>query len=97
MGYTSAMSVRKVISLRLEAEEYDRLEAEARRLGIAPGVLARLYVRERLNGDRPRQELRRVGQAALDRLAELTSDLPPIDAVRVAREGRDDLEGRPLL
>ena len=91
------MSVRKVISLRLEAEEYDRLEAEARRLGIAPGTLARAYVREGLNGGDREQERRRVGLAALDRLDELTSDLPPVDAVRIAREGREDLERRPFL
>jgi hypothetical protein len=40
---------------------------------------------------------RRRGLEALDRLAELTADLPPIDAVRVARESREELERRPYL
>jgi hypothetical protein len=32
---------------------------------------------------------------ALDRLAALTADLPPIDAVRIAEERRHELEERP--
>jgi hypothetical protein len=63
---------------------------------MAPGTLARLYVRAGLgDGESERERRRQAGLAALDRLAELTSDLPPVDAARVAREGREDLEQRP--
>ena len=37
---------------------------------------------------------RRAGLAALDRLAELTADLTPVDAVRVARKSREEPERR---
>jgi hypothetical protein len=48
----------------------------------------------RSKGD-PREARRReAGIEALDRLAELTADLPIVEAVRVARESRDDLDGR---
>ena len=85
----------KVVTLRLDPEDYERLEAEARRLGLLPGTLARVYVRAGLQGQHDEEERRRrSGLAALDRLAELTSDLPPVDAVQTARESRDELERR---
>ena len=91
------MRARKVVTVRLETDDYRRLEAEAKRLGMRPGALARQYVRARLNGAESRAERRRSGLEALDRLAELTADLPRIDAVRVARESREELERRPFL
>ena len=92
------MSTRKPITLRLDAADYDRLEAEARRLGMAPSSLAEVYVRAGLgNGEAEHERRRRAGLAALDRLAELTMDLPRIDAVRVARESREELEQRLIL
>jgi len=89
----------RAISVRLEAADYERLAAEARRLGLPPATLVRLYVRAGLGGEGETgaERSRRAGLAALDRLAELTADLPPIDAVRVARESRDELERRTRL
>lgn len=40
--------------------------------------------------------IRQSRQDALARLAELTAGLPPIDAVQLVREGRDELEKRAL-
>jgi hypothetical protein len=69
------------------------------RLGLAPGALAREYVRAGLagNGESAAERRRPQRLAALDRLAELTADLPPVDAVRVARESREGLEQRPYM
>jgi hypothetical protein len=88
----------RAITLRLEPQDYARREAEDRRLGFLPGNLTRVYVRSGLEGERAEVERRRmIGLPASDRLAELTIDLPPLDAVRIARESRDDLERRLTL
>jgi hypothetical protein len=85
----------KAVTLRLEPADRVRLEAEARRLGMSPGTLARVYVRAGLNGGAAEAEhRRRTGLDALDRLVALTADLPLVDAVQVARESRDALEQR---
>lgn len=84
--------------LRLQADDYDRLEAEARRLGVPPATLVRIYVRASLNADETEQaRRRRVGLDALDKLAELTAGLPVVDAVAIARESREELETRSSL
>jgi hypothetical protein len=87
----------KAVTLRLHPADYERLEAEAERLGMLPGTLARVYVRAGLSGGAIEAKRRRAGLAALDRLAELTADLPPIDAIDVARASRDELERRSAL
>jgi hypothetical protein len=91
------MNTTKAITLRLEPVDYDRLEAEAKRLGMPPATLARVYVRAALDGTRRETTTERnrcIGLEALDRLAELTADLPPVDAVQIARESREELERR---
>jgi hypothetical protein len=40
-----AMSMTKAITLRLDPSDYERLETEAERLGVAPATLAQVYVR----------------------------------------------------
>jgi hypothetical protein len=88
------MSGRKTITLRLDAPDYERLAAEAKRLGMARGVLARSYVQAGLSQcDGASEQRRRDGLAALKRLAALTADLPPVDAVKVTAESREVLEG----
>jgi hypothetical protein len=92
------MSTTRAVTLRLDTADYERLQAAAERRGIAPSALARDYVRASLaiaHGDGERR--RQVGLAALDRLAQLTADLPPSDALRIARESREELEARPHL
>src|SRR5437879_5811013 len=89
------MSTLHEITLRLDPDDYARLESEAARLGVPPATLVRMYVRGRLNGDETEAERqRRAGLEALDRLTELTMNLPRVDAVQFARESRDELEGR---
>jgi hypothetical protein len=85
----------RAVTLRLDPTDHERLEAEAARLGMAPGTLARVYVRAGLSGSTTEAERRRRGAlVALERLAELTADLPSVDAVEVARGGRDELGRR---
>ena len=78
------------VTLRLDEDDYDRLEAEATELGVKPGTLARVLLHASLTRSG------RGGPAldALDRLAALTGDLPAVDAVRVAADVRRDLEKR---
>lgn len=40
----------KAVTVRLQAEDYRRLESEARRLGMRPGTLARVLLRSGLTG-----------------------------------------------
>ncbi len=92
------MKVRKAITLRLDPEDHERLEREAKRLGMQPGTLARVYVHAGLVGKigREAERKRRLGLDALHRLMQLTADLPPVDAVSVARESREELDRRPV-
>ncbi len=90
------MSVTKAITLRVDPADYERLEAEAERLGVAPATLARVFVRAGLNDDakaasgRNRQE----GLAALRSLSSLRQRLPDdgslVDVVEIVAEGREE-------
>lgn len=92
------MNTLRAITVRLDPVDYARLEAEAERLGVPPATLVRMYVRGRLSGDDTEVESRRrIGLQALDRLAELTADLPAVDAVQIAHESREALDTRPSL
>lgn len=93
------MSATKGVTLRLDSADYERLAAEAKRLGMSPGTLARVYVRAGLarNAESEAEWRRRIGLEALERLAQITADLPPTDAVQVARESREELEQRPFV
>lgn len=95
------MSATRAITLRLDPTDYERLEAEAERLGIAPATLARVYVRAGLNtdGESETDRRRRVGLDALRRLDMFRRELrdagyPSVDAVKLVREGREELERR---
>ena len=90
------MSVTKAITLRLDPADYERLEAEAERFGVAPATLARVYVRAGLSGEAESKAARnrRTGLAALRSLAELRHRLPddhsPVDVVQIIAEGREE-------
>lgn len=92
------MSTLRAITLRLDPEDYDHLEAEAARLGMPLATLVRVYVRARLStGETGQERQRQAGLDALDQLATLAADLPSVDAVQVARESREELASRPDL
>jgi hypothetical protein len=90
------MSAAKAISLRLDPEDRERLEAEAQRLGLSPATLARAYVHVGLLGSDliPVGGARRADLAVLERLSELRHALPDdgsaVDVVRVIAEGREE-------
>lgn len=89
------MSTLRVMTLRLEPEDYDQLESEATRLGVPPATLVRMYIRAKLqNGEAKAERRRGAAFDALDRLAELTTGLPHANAVQIARESREELENR---
>jgi len=100
--YHRAMRTMRAITLRLNPLDYDRLETEARRLGLAPAILARVYVRAGLTGKAQNEEesKRRAGLEALDQLEVLRQEVrragyPSVDAAQVMRESREELEQRP--
>ncbi len=92
------MSAKKVVTVRLDAADYDRLSTEAKRLDVSRGTLARAYVRAGLaEDDAPADERRRAGLAALAGFAALRARLPdagPVDVAQLIPEGRDALSRR---
>lgn len=92
------MAQSKAITLHLAPADYERLAAEAQRRGLSVGELARTYVQAALPAEGIwTEERRKAALEALDRLAELRADLPPVDAVQIARESRKDLERRSIF
>jgi hypothetical protein len=75
-------------TIELQPDAYDIVVREAERRGIEPDALVDELVRTDLG--QPNGDL----NAALDALAEFRAGLPPIDAVALVREGRDELEAR---
>lgn len=92
------MSNQKAVTIHLDDDDYKRLEAEARRKGLEPGVLVESYVHGALGRDQDQVAQRKQRALdALERLARLRDGLPEIDAVQVARESREELERRSAL
>jgi hypothetical protein len=86
------------LTVRLEAEDYERLEREATRLGMRPGTLARVLLRASLGAPERRPEQPSVSLEQLfERLARLRAGLPPVDAAAVVAASRADLEQRGQL
>lgn len=74
--------------IELQPDACELVVREAERRGVEPDALVDELVQSDLgrgNGDL---------NAALDALAEFRAGLPPIDAVALVREGRDELEAR---
>ena len=83
------------VTVRLEAQDYERLESEATRLGMRPGTLARVLLRASLGAPERQPEHPSVSLEQLfDRLARLREGLPPVDAVAITSAGRAMLEDR---
>jgi hypothetical protein len=83
------------LTVRLEAEDYERLEREATRLGMRPGTLARVLLRASLGAPERRPEHPPVPrEQLLERIARLRAGLPPVDAAAVVAASRADLEQR---
>lgn len=89
----------KTIVVELDPVDYDRLRDEAARQGKALEALARDYLRAQLPDQTDADERRRRMLEALDALAKLREELrqdgyPPVDAVELLRQGREELERR---
>jgi hypothetical protein len=83
------------LTVRLEAEDYERLEREATRLGMRPGTLARVLLRASLGAPERRPEYPPIPlEQLLERLARLRAGLPPVDAAAVVAASRTDVEQR---
>ena len=86
----------KPLTVRLDPPDYERLEDEARGLGMRPGTLARVLLHASLGAEA------RAGSAApadarlaaLDRLMALSRGRRPADAVRLVNEAREDIGGQ---
>ena len=76
------------LTIELPEDDFLRLQAESRRLGMRPEA----KVLELISRSLPP----RIGDAslALDRLRELRKNLPPVDAAEVIRAARTELEAR---
>ena len=73
-------------TIELQPNAYDVVVREAERRGVEPDALVDELVRTDLgqgSGDL---------NVALDALADFRAELPPIDAVALVREGRDELK-----
>jgi hypothetical protein len=85
----------RALTVRLEPQDYERLEREATRLGMRPGTLARVLLRASLGAPERQPEHPSVSLEQLfDRLARLREGLPPVDAAAVTAAGRTMLETR---
>ncbi len=83
----------KPLTIRLDPPDYERLEDEARGLGMRPGTLARVLLHASLSpGSRAATTSPAEARlAALDRLMALAKGRPQTDAVRLVNEAREDI------
>ncbi|HZA84630.1 MAG TPA: hypothetical protein VFC13_24670 [Actinomycetes bacterium] len=89
------MPTTHALTVRLAAEDYERLEREASRLGMRPGTLARVLLRASLGEPRRQPEHPSISLEELfDRLAQLRAGLPPVDAAAITAASRAQLGRR---
>jgi hypothetical protein len=77
----------QTVTIHLSREERDRLQSEANRRRLTPEILAAKLLREQLAQVPAPLE-------ALTQLRTIAKQMPPIDAVKLARDSREDLEYR---
>ena len=85
----------KPLTVRLDGPDYQRLEEEARGLGMRPGTLARVILHANLAGTAPVSASAATRLSALDRLTALSRGRPAADAVRLLAEAREDIGAPP--
>ena len=76
----------KPITIRLELPDYERLEGEAKNLGMRAGTLAKVLLHGSLAKTGATQV--EVALTALDRLSALSVGKAPVDAVKLVHEAR---------
>jgi hypothetical protein len=86
----------RLISLRIPAGDYSKLQRDAAALGLKPAVLARVLIRASLNAPSaaPRRHSRRQVAAALDRIDRriATGGVPAVDPVALIKRAREERE-----
>jgi hypothetical protein len=84
------------LTVRLDDDDYSNLTRTASELGMRPGTLARVLLHASLRkvATGPAEASITGALGALQTLADLASDLPPVDALAVARSARSELEAR---
>ncbi|MGI2904216.1 hypothetical protein [Tolypothrix sp. VBCCA 56010] len=87
------MSESKFLTIQLSPEDRDRLQTEAIRLNVPPETLAQTLLHNSLAQVNPFIHPRE----ALLRLREIARKMPPVDAVKLARESRQELEQRGIF
>lgn len=98
------MSESKVLSVRVSAEDYDRLATEAKRVNLPLDALAYRLLKSSIDGIQPTMDKEKA-RSALAGLRSIARNLPPIDAVafaqrcgcNIARESREELEQRGIF
>jgi hypothetical protein len=88
------ISISRTLTIQLSPEESDRLEQAAHRFNLAPDAFVQQIVSERLAILSPP---RLSPLQALEKLRELGQKLPPVDAVQIVRESRNELLDRGLI
>ena len=95
---SATMDTPNTITIQLDDREYKHLEAAARSKGMAPDVLVRSLVddaiRDEILNDPERRK--QAMSDALDALDKLAARMPAFDAEKLIREGREELEERPI-
>ena len=87
--------VTKPLTIRLDGPDYQRLEEEARGLGMRPGTLARVILHANLAGTSATPGSAPARLAALERLTALSRGRPTADAVRLVADAREDIGAQP--
>lgn len=88
--YTKIMTNIEIITIHLSKDDRDRLQSEANRHRLTPDVRAAKLLREQLaQVPAPLEALE-----VLTQLRTIAKQMPPIDAVKLARDSREDLEHR---
>lgn len=98
------MSESKVLSVRVSAEDYDRLAMEAKRVNLPLDTLAQRLLKSSIDGIKPSVDKEKA-RSALAGLREIARNLPTVDAVAfaqrcgcsIARQSREDLEQRGIF
>jgi hypothetical protein len=86
----------KAVTVRLDPDDYQRLEVLAHRIGVLPGTLARMLLRESLSGSVEPAKSESLS-TILRRAEALRRRLPqqsPSDVVALIKAGRTDIDQR---
>ena len=90
------MTESKLLTVKLNSQDYDRLDKEARRLNLPISILAQRLLKFSLEKTPPQLNKQKAKEAIVG-LREIGKNLSPIDGVAIARESREELEQRSIF